>query len=549
MTILTSTELDTTADPPALRAKGTPGPTDDFWYQTVYVQMVNAMGDLEITPQTAERIGAVHACVSVIAESVAMLPRCVHQHISDTEKVLDKKHPLWKILTLKPNRYMDSFTFFETMQRHVLLHGNGYAQIIRSKNQNQINELFPLTPTRITVTINDQDDIVYFYHKPNGTKVELSSDQIFHLKYHSNDGILGKSPIELSRDTVESAAVAQQYGTALFKNGARPDGILEVEGIQRDEEAKERLRNDWNKLHKGAEKQGGVAVLEMGTKYTPVAMKASDAQYIEIREKTVEDIARIFRVPPHMIQDFKRATFSNVEESGLNFRRFSLNPHLVRWQQAIESQLLRESEQGKISVSFKVRDIERGDFKSFSEGLANLADRGLINADEARFELDMNPIPDGKGKDFYKQVNMNTIDNISEGDEVDDKDPPKQLPEPKEDKSRNAIFRIFFDKIVTREINAFKRAVKKSDLKFQQWIPEFSDKHEEHLTDVLSEPMNSYWGSERNGRLADFVCDYCTDRRTEFAEFGRNYPIAKLEKSLRRQVDYWTNSFIKYMEN
>jgi len=496
-----------------------PSPSDEFWYQNIFLSMLS--GGQSVNPDSAKRLASVYSCITVISETIAMLSVNVFEKTDEFSKKKAKDHPLTRLLREEPNRWMDPFTFFELLQRHLLYRGNAYCQKIMNRN-GKINELIPLHPSRVEVSFSKTtSELVYLYNRPDGGKKEFSQQEIFHLRNQSEDGITGRSPIEVVADSIGFGLNLLDHGNAMFANGARPDGLLKVMGTLKDEEAISRLRDQWQSMHGGAQKSGKVAVLEQGTEYEPISMNMRDAQFIEARKFSVEEIARIFRMPPHMIQELSRATFSNIEEQSINFIRYTIQPWLKRWEHAISYQLIDKKDRNDLFVRFKTDSLLRGDFKSRSEAYASAIQNGYMSRDEVRSQLDLNPIPENKGEDFLVPLNLGIA-----GEEPDEEEKPaKEEIDNKAKKEKKAapeigdktddLFHFVFTRALTKEANALKRLSKKEQNSYPQLLTEFYVTHSKFMSEALGE-IADIVTPLKSEPLKIFIETYCGNRIEEF---------------------------------
>lgn len=353
---------------------------------------------VSVDEETALKTSAVFACVKVLAETVASLPLVLYDEKVDGNKEKAKQHPLYWVLHDIPNDEMTSFSFREMMMENLLLWGNAYALIQRDKKTGRIKGLYPLKAKNMTVERDAvTDKIKYIY--TNGVKsATYKPSQIFHIPAFSFDGVKGVSPITYARESIGLALATEEYGAKFFGNGARPGGILEHPGIVKDPE---KLRESWNRVYQGAKNSHRVAVLEEGMKYHEIGMSPEDSQFLETRSFQVTEIARIFRVPPHMIGDLSRSTFSNIEQQSIDFVVYSVRPWLVRWEQAISRSLLTEEERTIYYAKFNADGLMRGDFSSRMNGYAVGRQNGWLSANDIRQLEDMNKIPAEQGGDLY----------------------------------------------------------------------------------------------------------------------------------------------------
>lgn len=356
---------------------------------------VSSRAGVAVNEETAMRISAVYACVRVIAETVASLPLPLYKRLPrGKEKAI--YHPLYTVLHDLPNSDMTSFSFRETMMTHLLLWGNAYAQII--KRGNQITELWPLHPAYVRVERESVTNKLVYRYTGGTQEIVYSSEQILHISGLSFDGIKGLSPISMARETIGLAQATEEFGSRFFSNGARPGGILQHPGIVKDPE---RLRKSWEEVYKGVQNSHKIAVLEEGMTYKEIGIPPNDAQFLETRKFQLNEICRIFRVPPHLIGDLERATFSNIEHQSIDFVVHTIRPWLVRWEQAIQKALIPEEERAIYFAKFTVDGLLRGDFKTRMDGYAVGRQNGWYSANDIREFEDLNPIPEEMGGDLY----------------------------------------------------------------------------------------------------------------------------------------------------
>lgn len=357
-----------------------------------------------VTERTAMQTTAVYACVRIIAETVASLPLHVYEYTGNgKERVYT--HPLYRILHDIPNPEMNSFIMREVMMSHLLLWGNSYSQIIRN-GRGDITALYPLMPEKMTVDRGSDGKLYYKYNSDKQGSFVFSKDEIFHIVGLGFDGLIGHSPIAMAKNAIGLAIAAEEYGSSFFSNSGTPSGVLEHPGVLKEPE---KVRDAWNKAYGGSGNAHKVAVLEEGMKFNPISINPQEAQFLETRKFQVNEICRIFRVPPHMIADLEKSSFNNIEQQSLDFVTNTIRPWLVRIEQSIFQQLLNESEQEKYFAKFNVDGLLRGDFQSRMNGYAVGRQNGWLSANDIRELEDLNRIPEEEGGDRYL-CNGNMID-------------------------------------------------------------------------------------------------------------------------------------------
>ena len=376
-----------------------------------------------VTVQSAIQLSTVYACVRVISETIASLPLGIYETVNDgNEKATD--HPLYRLLHDEPNSEMTSFVFREVMLAHLLLYGNSYSQIIRS-GKNQVIGLYPLLPDHMEVDRDSKGNLTYTYTTSDGKTVSIKPRDVLHIPGLGFDGVMGYSPIALEKNAIGLGIASEEYGSKFFSNGARPSGILTHPNTVKNPKA---LRESWNSAYGGSSNSNRVAILEEGMKFEPIAIPNNEAQFLETRKFQVDEICRIFRVPPHLVGNLEHATFSNIEHQSIDFAVHTIRPWLVRIEQAMNRALLSEQEKGRFFVQFNIDGLMRGDYKSRMEGYAIGRQNGWLSANDIRALENQNPIPADQGGDAYL-VNGNMI-SISTAMK-------QQTEETKTDKRRN----------------------------------------------------------------------------------------------------------------
>lgn len=358
-----------------------------------------------VNERTAMQMTAVYSCVRVLSEAVAGLPLHVYRYGDDGSKEKAFTHPLYRILHDEPNPEMTSFNFRETLMGHLLLYGNAYAQIIRN-GKGEVVGLYPLMPSKMTVDRDSRGQLYYLYSRgaedsPVGEEngqVYLPPEQVLHIPGLGYDGIVGYSPIAMAKNAVGLAIATEEYGAKFFANDASPSGILEHPGVLKNPD---KVRDSWNKLFRGSSNSHQIAVLEEGLKYQPIGISPEQAQFLETRKFQLNEIARIFRVPPHMVGDLEKSSFSNIEQQSLEFVKYTLEPWLMRWEQGMARRLFTDGEKAGYFIRFNVEGLLRGDYESRMNGYAVARQNGWMSANDIRELENLDRIPAEDGGDLY----------------------------------------------------------------------------------------------------------------------------------------------------
>ena len=348
-----------------------------------------------VNERTALQTTAVYACVRILSETIASLPLHTFRYTDrGKEKALD--HPLYYLLHNEPNSEMTSFVFRETLMSHLLLWGNAYAQIIRD-GRGQILSLYPLLPDMMTVDRAANGEIIYQYRTDRGVYL-LRREEVLHVPGLGFDGLIGYSPIAMAKNAIGMAIATEEYGASFFANGANPGGVLEHPGVVKDPK---RVRESWNAVYQGSSNAHRVAVLEEGMKFQAIGIPPEQAQFLETRKFQINEIARIFRVPPHMLADLEKSSFSNIEQQSLEFVKYTLDPWVIRWEMAFQKALFTPSEKKQYFVKFNLDGLLRGDYQSRMNGYATGRQNGWLSSNDIRELENTNPIPPELGGDLY----------------------------------------------------------------------------------------------------------------------------------------------------
>ena len=357
-----------------------------------------------VTERSAMQMTAVYSCVRILAEAVAGLPLNLYRYTEDggKEKAID--HPLYLLLHDEPNPEMSSFVFRETLMTHLLLWGNAYAQVIRN-GKGEVIALYPLMPNKMTVDRDERGQLYYSYQRGNDEAVRskdqtviLRPSDVLHIPGLGFDGLVGYSPIAMAKNAIGMAIACEEYGAKFFANGAAPGGVLEHPGTIKDPQ---RVRESWQSTFGGSGNANKIAVLEEGMKYTPIGISPEQAQFLETRKFQINEIARIFRVPPHMVGDLEKSSFSNIEQQSLEFVKYTLEPWVIRWEQSIQRTLLSQEEKAHYFVKFNLEGLLRGDYQSRMNGYATARQNGWMSANDIRELENLDRIPAEEGGDLY----------------------------------------------------------------------------------------------------------------------------------------------------
>jgi HK97 family phage portal protein len=362
-----------------------------------------------VSQSTSLAVSAIWACIDRYGKDLATTPLLTYQR-TKAGRERYPEHYLWPLFTLQANPELSSWRFVQLMQTWVLLWGNAYAEL-EINGRGQVMAMWPWRPDRTRVErAYPGGPLQYRFKMPDGQwSKPVPSDRMFHLRGMGTDGVLGLSPIEVHKQTVGLSLAITEYGARTFGNGSRPGGILTTDQAVNDKSF-ERLQKSWNDQHGGLTNAHRVAILEMGLKWQATDANLVDIAYIDSHKVTNLDVCRMFGMPPHKIGISDGGGAKTVEESNIDYVISSLMPWTANWQNQIHCDCLSKRENDTVFTAFNFRNLLRGNHQAMAQFLAALNDRGLLNADESRGEfLDLNELPDGLGKIYYRATNMGPI--------------------------------------------------------------------------------------------------------------------------------------------
>lgn len=350
---------------------------------------------VNVTSERAIQHTAVYDCVNILSQSIASLPLSVYKREVKKDKVHNSKafdHTLYSILHDEPNSEMTSYSWRVVMMVHLALRGNHFSQIIRN-NAGKVTGIYPLDPDKMQVIRTDSKEIRYMYQHDTYGQVPLYPYEVLHVLGMTMNGIIGMSPIEYNRHTIGMSIAMEEFGGTLFKNGATPSGVVSGEGVKSmSDTAFDRFKQSFKENYQGLMNAGKPLILEDGFKFTPITISNRDGQYLESRKFTKADIASMYRIPPHMINEMDKATFSNIEHQSIQFVTDAIRPWAVNIEQESRRKLLSDSEKNNHYVKFNLAALLRGDTTSRYTAYGMGIKDGWLVRNEAREMEDMNPI-------------------------------------------------------------------------------------------------------------------------------------------------------------
>jgi HK97 family phage portal protein len=343
--------------------------------------------------------------IRLLSESVSSLPISVYRKENNGDKVEDVNNRIYNLIKFKPNNFQNKITFFEYIMYSVLTDGNSYVQIVRDNSANPV-QLIPLNPDYVNIFIKDNE---LFYQMDGGSV--LDSADVLHIKLITDDGIEGLSPIDQCAKAINWNLSIEEFGSTFFKNGAKPSSVLSTDRAL-SETAIERLKNSFNSSYAKLKSSNSTIILEEGLTFKPISISPEQAQFLASRQFGIEEIARIFNVPPHMLKDLSKSSFNNIEMQSQEYVTYTLMPYLTRIEQEMNLKLFRTNELGKTFVEFNVNGLLRGDVKTRNEAYKTAIQNGYMSINEVRQKENLNSI-DG-GDQHFIQMNMTTIENVGD---------------------------------------------------------------------------------------------------------------------------------------
>lgn len=369
--------------------------TSDQLAEALKTGSLSASG-ASVTPNSAMRVATVYACVRIISGAVATLPLDIKRRVDAKTREDASDHSLWTVIRRKPNRWQTPSQFRRMMQAHLLLRGNAFAMKVVSRGE--VRELIPLHPDRVERKQLDDLSLEYTYTRKDGRRVKLAQADMFDLVGLTLDGVNGVSAITYARETIGLSLAMEDHGATTFRHGARVSAALSHPG-KLGLEGQGTLRASLDQFRSGGEQEGKTLILEEGMTYTPMAMTAEDAQWIESRKFSRTDIAMFFGVPPHMIGDTEKSTSwgTGIEQQSIGFVAYTLEDHLTMWEEAINRDLVPEAEV-TMYARFNRGALVKGDLKARWEAHVKALQWGVSSPNEIRALEDQNP---REGGDIY----------------------------------------------------------------------------------------------------------------------------------------------------
>ena len=377
-----------------------------------------------VSKDSAMTFAAVFAAIRILSESVAQLPLQLIERDVDGNKTIRSDHPLYNLVHRKPNAYMTTFVFLQKIMADLCTNGNSYVQIVRDNAARPI-ELKLLQADEMQV--KQIENRYYYEYAGGGAAAIFEVEDLLHFKGLSNDGIVGLSPIATCANSIGWGLALEQYGNTYFRNGAKVSGVLQTDRSL-STEAVDRLRNSFNLNYSKIGDSNKTLILEEGLKFNTISLSNEASQFLVSRQFSIEEIARIFNLPPHLLRDLSKSSFSNIQEQSREFVQYSLVPYLNMIESEIDAKLFKQDEVGKLFVEFNVNALLRGNPKDRSEYYRTMLNIGAMSINEIRQKENLNSIGED-GDNLFMQMNMTTLTNIVEGEPVAEAPAPPEVDE------------------------------------------------------------------------------------------------------------------------
>jgi len=447
--------------------------------------MPRSSSGVAITEASALTVSAVYAAVRVIAETIAQLEWEVYER-QDEANIERYDHPLRLLLDQEPNAEMTAFSWRIAMMTSFYLHGNMVAEIERNRGGRPVS-LWWIHPARVAMKRDSTKRIYYEVTDEHGLNpVRLDPIDVYHVPLMAADGIVGKGLVQRARDSFGLTLGMEQYSGSSFANGARPGGILKHPG-KLTTDARRNIRDEWDAMHRGADKAGRIAVLQEGMEFQAMQMSAVDAQLLEQRQFQIAEVARWFNIPPHLLRDLSRATFGNIEHQSIEYKTYTIRPLAVAMQQEAHRKLFSASEKPTYFTELDLDDLSLADLKSRYDAYAVARQNGWMSANEIRDREGMNPIPTDDGDAYLINGNMvplTTAMQATPTPSVGATSVAQPEPPPAMGDALRGIFENDLTRLLSKERNAAIRAANKPG-EFLGWLDTFYAEHAATLEQAI----------------------------------------------------------------
>lgn len=367
-----------------------------------------------ISPKTALGVSAYFGGIRAISEDIAKIPCPVYRRLTPRGKEKLPKHPVHRILNVAPNLEMSPMTWRSTMLSHAMNWGGGFSLIERWEDgRGTPRYCWPLSPENVTLWRLDDGNIGYRLITPTGNMQWYEPWEIYHLHGLGFDGLTGYSIAQFAKQSLGLATAQEKSGAALFGRGSRPGGIVKTP-VKLGKEAGEQFRENWEEMYSGANRDWTTAILPPGYDYMPITQPNKDAQWIESRLFSVQEVARWLRMPPHLLGDLSKGTFGNIADERISYVENTLTTWMAYAEQEAMRKLLLPSEVDTHLVEHMVNGLLRGNTEGRFSAYATGRQWGWLSVDDIRERENENPLPDGQGDVYLIPANMIPADQVGQ---------------------------------------------------------------------------------------------------------------------------------------
>lgn len=527
----------------------------DAWLINGYAGHQSASG-IRVDEDKALSSTAIWAGVRLISETLAMLPLKLKERVDERTKKDARRIDLFRVLHDEPNPEQTSFEYREMQQGFVLLWGNCYAQKVYN-GRGEVSELWPLVPWRVTPERSRNNTLVYRVKLPDdsGQTVTLPADDVLHIRGFSSNGLLGDNVVERFRNAIGLSLAAEEFGGRFFGNGLNAGGVLEHPGTLKPE-ARKNLRESLKGENGGVSRAHRMMILEEGMKWHQTTIDPEKAQALEMRKFQVTEVARILNLPPHLLKDLERATFSNIEHQAQEFLTYTMRPWLSRWEQRLNKSLLLPSQRSKFFTQFEDKGVMKADTPARTAFYQAMSNIGVYSPNDIRELEDEPPVPGGDQR--FVQGAMVPLDKIADIvlAQIEAKKTPPPAPEPDDEPepepeprsirpdpftALEPVVRAEIDRVIRRQVKAVRSALKKPAQEFRVWADEFFEKEVGIVAESLGPALLSLSALTGNAYDARAFAATDTDRALRELRVAMAKPDA-LDDGVSLVLDGWEQS-------
>lgn len=538
--------LDSLSEEPGIEAADNSVLSNSMWDAPgLFGGGVGTQSGEVVSSVTAQTVPAFFACVKVISEDVGKLPLVPYKRVGINQKELMESGSITRVLLKRPSPNSVPMIFKELITGWALAWGNGYAEIVRNSRK-EPTELWPIHPSRVQIRRNSDGNLFYIIRFQDGSSTAIAAEDMLHIRGPGDELYGWNLPVSIAKDTLGSAMAQIIFAASFFGNSVTPAGVLTHPESLKDE-GQRRLRESMQRFYGGPRNAAKLLVLDEGMEYKPMSMPLKDAQFLESRNFSVEEIARYFRMPLHKIQSMKQSTNNNIEQQALEYTQDTLMPWLIRWEEEINLKFFPNTENS--FVKFDLDEMLRGDFDSQTEGFSRLFATGVLSINEIRARMDMNPVDDGDV--HYVPLNMVTLEQSQQApDDLDSKRDNRRDIDNTVAAKFTPVIKAAMSTLVTKEAKAVTKAYSKNPDTCADDMKGFYERHALQMFEAIWPVTESYFSllssvpiedTNMEKLLADFCGSLCDFSRTQIVE------SSKMMGEIKTLTDSWIQSRAAYI--